>query len=109
MRADDSRERAAQHEAFQCQAHDSRSFRHNSTARCEEIRDRDADHLRQERKWVHASLVLRALRSARRTSGTDVATAMITTPCSTSIICFGTKAWMATPFYTWAADNRGQQ
>src|ERR1700674_1726750 len=97
MRTHDGRERAAQHESFQRKAHYSRSFRHNSATRREKIGNRDADHLRQERNRVHASLLLRALRSTRRTSGTDVATAMMTTPCSTSIICFGTNAWMASP------------
>ena len=35
--------------------------------------------------------------SMRRTSGTDAATAMITTACSTSTICFGTTAFTASP------------
>src|ERR1700716_3030589 len=95
--ADDRRECAAQHESFQRQTHDSRPLRYHTAARREEIRNRDANHLRQERNRVHASLLLRALRSTRRTSGTETATAMMTTPCSTSIICFGTKAWMASP------------
>ena len=57
----------------------------------------DANHLREEGERIHASLRLRALRRTRLTSGTAVATAMMTTPWSTSIICFGTNAWIARP------------
>ena len=40
---------------------------------------------------------LRSQRDRRRTSGTDAATAMMTTACSTSTICFGTTAFTASP------------
>src|SRR6185437_13934747 len=62
----------------------------------EQIRDRDANGLRQEGE-DHVGTVRFRNRSTRRTSGTDAATAMMTAPCRTSTIVFGTSALIARP------------
>src|SRR4051812_7728131 len=54
-------ERAAEHEPFEREAHNSGPFGDYTTARSEQIWNRDADHLRKKRQRVHASLRRRAL------------------------------------------------
>src|SRR4029078_2027901 len=67
-------ERAAEHVPLQPEANEAPSLRDYAAARGEQIRDRDPQRLREERQHDHAEL-----RASRRTSGTDAATAMITT------------------------------
>src|SRR5258708_6241819 len=65
--------------------------------RGEQERNGNAQRLRQEIEHAHVAAVRREVRSMRRTSGTDVATARMTTAWSTSIICLGTRAFTTRP------------
>src|SRR6185437_1670213 len=104
-------ERSGEHVALEPESDQPRSLGHHAAARREEIRNGDSQRLREKQEHDHgvtslaaaggvtaASLRRRsAVRSTRRTSGTDAATAMITTACSTSTICLGTTAFTASP------------
>src|SRR4029078_11987799 len=73
-----------------------RPLAEHAPRRGEQIRDGDAQRLREEGEEDHRSPP-RRIRSSRRPSGTDAATVRIPTACSTSTICFGTSAFTASP------------
>jgi hypothetical protein len=85
-------ERAAEHVSLEPKSDQTRALRDDAAARREQIWNRDAQRLREEGEYDHAVLL-----ASRRTSGTDAATAMMTTACRTSTICFGTTAFTARP------------
>ena len=95
--ADRRAERAAQHVALERESDESGPLAEYAARRRQHVRDGDAQRLRQKVERVHASDLRRAPRRSRRTSGTEVATAIMTTACSTSTICLGTSAFTAKP------------
>src|SRR5512144_1944521 len=74
-------ERAAEHVPLEPEADQSRSLGDDPAARREQVRNRDAQRLREKDEDDHAGAPA-GRRKTRRTSGTDAATAMITTACS---------------------------
>src|SRR5205085_10697434 len=89
-------ERAAEHVALERQSDESRALGEDTAGSGEQVGNSNAQRLREEEERRHHSRLRRA-RSRRRTSGTDTATAMITTACRTSPNCFGTIALPARP------------
>src|SRR5258708_2680245 len=90
-------ERAAKHVSLEPERNKASSLAQHAAGRRQQEGNGDAQGLRQEVERAHVAVVWRAERSMRRTSGTDVATARMTTACSTSIICLGTRAFTTRP------------
>src|SRR5260221_450375 len=90
-------ERAAEHVSLEPEGNEAGSLAQHTAGRGEQERNGNAQRLRQEIEHAHVAAVRREVRSMRRTSGTDVATARMTTAWSTSIICLGTRAFTTRP------------
>lgn len=60
VRAQRCRERTGEHESLECEADYSRPLGDHAPARREQVRYRDAKHLRQERERIHARAGFRA-------------------------------------------------
>src|SRR5690606_25221465 len=94
---DRRRERPRQHPPLEGEGDDAGALGEDAARSCKEVRDGDAQRLDDEGEDDHPSPPRRAPLSRRCTSGTLVATAMITTAVSTSTICLGTTAFTASP------------